>query len=111
MSSTIKSNMGIMLTRGDTFVAKIELAYEDDTPAEVENGATLRFALKEDYEDTDTLILKDIPIDTMVLKLDPEDTKSLDYGTYVYDVQLTHANGDVDTVIPRKTLTLQEEVE
>ena len=67
--------------------------------------------MKADYEDPEALILKAIPIDTMLLKLDPEDTKNLDFGTYVYDIQLTHPNGDVDTVIPRKMLHIVEEVE
>lgn len=92
----------IMLTQGDTFRAKINIinpkTEEEYTPVE---GDKLRFAMKRKYTDEVPVILKDIPIDTMILGLEPDDTKYLDYtGKYVYDVQLTMANGDILTVIP-----------
>lgn len=111
MSSCIKPNGNIYLTRGDTFAAVVTITDDEDTCVTLEEGSELRFALKADYEDPEALTLKAIPIDTMLLKLDPEDTKNLDFGTYVYDIQLTHPNGDVDTVIPRKMLHIVEEVE
>ena len=37
---------------------------------------------------------------TFQMKLNPEDTEGMDFGTYYYDVQLTTAGGDVDTYIP-----------
>ena len=35
-----------------------------------------------------------------VLHIKPEDTKAMAFGKYVYDVQLTTADGDVYTIIP-----------
>lgn len=54
---------------------------------------------------------KDIPIDTMMLTLEPQDTADLNFGKYVYDIQLTKANGKVDTFISKAILKLSEEVD
>lgn len=111
MSFIIGSNNTITLTRGDTFRAKISILYPDDTEYEPQEGDTVRFALKQNIKDPIPLIKKEVPIDSMVLTLNPEDTKLLDYGKYIYDVQLTKANGDVDTFITTATLKLTEEVD
>lgn len=62
-------------------------------------GDSVRFAMKQSYNATRVLIEKKIPIDTMILKLDPMDTKKFSFGKYVYDIEITFANGDVDTFI------------
>lgn len=110
MSSKISSKGTISLTRGDTFYAIIKLYNKNDEEVTLSEGDSVRFAVKEDYDLDDVLLEIDIPVDTMTLRIAPEDTKNLDFGTYVYDVQVTFANGDVDTVIPRKTLNILEEV-
>lgn len=109
----------ITLTRGDTFMVRVgmrdKVTHEPYTPNE---GDTLRFALKNtrmksdksDYFDEEPLILKDIPISTCVLRLDPEDTKSLACKKYVYDIELTRVDGVVDTFICNAPFTLDYEV-
>lgn len=111
MSYTVKKT-AITLTRGDTFKAQIEITDKDGNPYEIQPGDSVRFAMKKRYTDPDTevLINKTIPTDTLVLTLVPEDTKHLDFGSYVYDIQLTTAGGDIDTFITKATLTLTEEV-
>lgn len=52
----------------------------------------------------------DIPIDTMKLAIKPEDTKNLAFGKYVYDIELTKANGEVDTFITKAVFKITEEV-
>ena len=44
------------------------------------------------------------------MKLDPEDTQSLPYGAYKYDVELHCANGDKFTVISVSSFELTKEV-
>ena len=101
----------IYLTRGDTFKAHLSIKNPDGTEYTPIEGDTIRFALKENIEDEDCLIYRDIPIDTMILVIYPEDTKELEFGSYVYDIQLTKANGDVDTFITASKLKLTAEVE
>ena len=101
----------ITLTRGDSFYALVsmeDLEGEEYIPQE---GDSVRFALKRDYKDKTPLLLKDIPIDTLILHLEPNDTKPLRFGDYVYDIQLTTANGDVDTFIYEATFKLAKEVD
>ena len=110
MSFKVRKNT-IYLTRGDTFKAHLTINYPDGTVYTPKEGDSIRFALKENIEDEECLILRDIPIDTMLLILYPEDTKELEFGCYVYDVQLTKANGDVDTFITASKFKLTAEVE
>lgn len=103
----------ITLTRGDTARLSLSLTYKDTgewyIPAE---GDTIRFAMKKDYDDSSGPILTiQIDPETLELHIRPEDTKQLAYGTYKYDIQLTTADGDVDTFIDRAELTLTEEVD
>ena len=100
------SGTTITLTRGDTFVADVSMG--NYIPVE---GDKVRFAMKAKYTDETPLLLVDIPIDTMQLVLNPEDTKNLNFGNYVYDIQLTKANGVVDTFITKATLKITEEVD
>ena len=67
--------------------------------------------MKAKYEDPEPLVVKDIPIDTLTLTLLPEDTKDLSFGKYVYDIQLTKADGTVDTFITKATIKITEEVD
>lgn len=80
----------ITLTRGDTFEALVSATKRDGTQYIPVAGDTIRFAMKENYDDPRPLLVKDIPIDTMMLTLEPQDTADLNFGKYVYDIQLTN---------------------
>ena len=116
MSSSVKKT-AITLTRGDTLRVKIDI-FKDDEPYYPVEGDMVRFALKNtnktpdgtEYVDQEPLITKNIPIDTMILELEPEDTKSLGFKTYVYDLEITFADGTVDTFITEATFNLTGEV-
>lgn len=105
------SGTKIKLTRGDTAIinvtAKFKVSGEVYMPR---GGDRVKFSVKKSANDTAVLLEKEIPIDTMQLWINPEDTKSLRFGTYVYDIELTYANGDVDTFIPNGQLEITTEV-
>ena len=111
MSYSVKKTT-ISMTRGDTFKAQIALTTPEGDPYIPEAGDTIRFAVKKHYSDPDedVLINKNIPIDTLILTLEPSDTKTMEFGEYVYDIQLTNAEGEVDTFIDKSTFILTEEV-
>ena len=81
----------IELTRGDTLKVKIDIFIngEEYIPRPEDS---LRFAMKNTYNTSKLLVHKNIPIDT------------------VYDIQITFANGDVNTFISGK-FKLKPEVE
>lgn len=102
----------ISLTRGDSFYTKVNMVRKSTRqPYEPQEGDEIRFALKKNYEDAECLIEKQIPTDTLILHLEPSDTKTMDYGEYVYDIEITTAAGDVDTFIDRAQFILTEEVD
>lgn len=102
-------------TRGDTANLKVAIFVESPTgeiePYIPEQGDVVRFAFSDHYDDENPLIMKEIPTDTLILHLDPEDTEPLEFGDYVYDIELTTVDGDVDTFIDKAKWTLTEEVE
>ena len=101
----------ISLTRGDTLKLKVDIFNPDGSEYVPLEGDTVRFALKSKYNDREPLILKDISINDLELTIEPEDTKDLKQPSdYVYDIQLTHINGDVDTFIDRAKFRITEEV-
>ena len=109
MSFKVRNNT-IFLTRGDTFKAHLTINYPDGSVYTPKVGDSIRFALKENIEDKECLIFREIPIDTMLLVLYPGDTKELEFGNYVYDIQLTKANGWVTTIVETSEFELKTEV-
>ena len=93
------SGKKIILTRGDTFKAIVGMVNENGEEYVPEQGDSIRFAMKEHYDDETVLLEKTIPNDTLLLHIEPNDTKELPFGDYKYDIQLTYANGDVDTLL------------
>lgn len=104
------SGTTITLTRGDTFMAQISITDSNGNPYVPAEGDSVRFAMKSHYTDSEPLLVKDIPIDTLKLILEPADTKEFDFGTYVYDIQLTKTTGEVDTFITTAKIKITEEV-
>ena len=106
----------ITMTRGDTLLLQVGILQDNEPYAPVE-GDKVRFAVKTqlnskgtEFKDAEPLINKEIPIDTLILELNPNDTKHLPFGQYTYDIEITFANGVVDTFICDSTLILAPEV-
>ena len=105
------SGTTITMTRGDTLLATVGILNADGTPYEPREGDSVVFSVKKSYNDDTTVIQKDIPTDTLLLRIDPEDTKSLPQpSSYVYDIQLITADGKVDTFIYKSKFKISEEV-
>lgn len=100
----------IYLTRGDTARIQIDLIEADGTAYEPQEGDSVRFAATVEWGDPPCI---EIPIstDSLLLEIAPNDTKPLEFGEYWYDIELTRANGDIDTFIDRAKLVIREEVE
>jgi hypothetical protein len=92
MSVSIRDNR-ITMTRGDTLRLQLILERDGEVYEPVE-GDSIRFAVKHptlnaaktEYVDTEPLIEKTIPNETLLLVLDPSDTKPLGFGKYDYDI-------------------------
>ena len=109
----------ITMTRGDTLRTQVTI-YDKDAEDEytIQDGDSVRFAMRPAGLNArktafryDVCLTVDIPTDTLLLEIEPEDTAELDFGAYTYDIQLTQADGTVDTFIANATLILSPEVD
>lgn len=100
----------IIMTRGDTLRTKINIFDKDGNAYYPSDGDKIVFAAKKEYTDAEPCILKEVPCDTCILCLEPSDTKSLEQPCkYNYDIEITKADGTVDTFI-KGILNIKEEV-
>lgn len=109
----INSNGEIRLTRGDTAYIQvgIKLVNPDGTSEDYEmaDGDKLYLSAKESINDTAYSFQKVIT-GTNIFHILPQDTEGLDFGAYVYDVQIITENGDVYTIIEPTVFELLSEV-
>lgn len=105
----IDENNNITLTRGDSASITVSLKNPDGTDYELQTGDELIFTVKHNCITEDIIIQKDISSNGIII-LQPSDTNDLLYGVYFYDVQLTRANGSVNTVIPPRDFIVSKEV-
>ena len=102
----------ITLTKGDTAVIDVPLFDASGNPYVLEEGDEMRFAMKKLYTDAEPILTVPIDMEDYVLTILPEDTQSLVAPcSYVFDIQVSLADGTIDTVIPNGTLYLTEEVD
>lgn len=98
----------IFIVRGDA--ATINLTIKDKVAKNnyaLDEKDKVTLSVKKDIYCKDILIQKDFENNT--LWLEKEDTQNLDFGEYVYDVQLTYQDGKKDTIIqPSKFIILSE---
>ena len=117
----IDKNQNIALTRGNTLT--LTVALKEVTPPEPPateptitdyeplEGDVIRFAVAKGYkgqEGYNLKLAKEIPHETLTFTCTAEEME-LAYGTYNYDVEITHEDGTVDTFISAK-LTITGEV-
>lgn len=99
----------ITMTRGDTVRLRFPLDL-DDEEYELQQGDAVRFAINTSGHEDEPILEK--ALDGYDLVLDPADTKDLEFGTYLYDVQITFAeSGDVVTYIAKARLKLTWEAD
>ena len=98
----------IRLTRGDTAFLSVEL-FDDSGKYDLKTGDKLELSAKKSINDTSYSIHITANNDA-VFTFNPSDTANLAYGSYLYDIQLTLANGDIFTVIPLSHIVICEEI-
>ena len=116
---TIKESGGkvnLSMTRGDSESITVR-CYERTDGGEsvflpIEDGDTVYLTVRPDAEGEIALqkVIEDFPGGEAVIPFAPEDTSGLDFGDYVYDVQLTLANDTVTTLILPSRFSITQEV-
>ena len=107
MAYKIRRNR-IQLVRGDTFRAKLTLKDKAGNIYIPSADDEVLFTVKRNALTNQILVQKRVENSEVVLE--PSDTENLDFGSYVYDVQVVLANGNKDTVIQANIFELLPEV-
>lgn len=101
----------VTLTRGNTFEAVVGMTNRETGEAYVpQEGDVVRFGMKKNAKDKTCVIEKVIPNDTLALYIAPSETQGLPVGNYVYDLELTYADGNVDTFVNEAPFILAQDV-
>ena len=105
----VNPDNSIELTRGDT--ARLTVPLTDDSGAAYEMQSTdeLVMTVKSSVND-DTPCFQKIVVGSNEIHIKPSDTANLNFGKYVYDVELRISEDDVYTVIEKTMFKIREEV-
>lgn len=100
------NGINISMTRGDSESITVRCSEPFST------GDTLYLTLREDPESPVVMqkTVTEFPDGEAIFRICPEDTEGLDFGSYVYDIQVTWAGGVVKTLVGPAKFKLTEEV-
>lgn len=100
-------DLNITISRGDT--ASLEITFEGDVPA---SGDLVVMSLKSSIRSTETIWEKSgtCTDGTIIFSLESEDTASLDFGTYYWDLRIFYSDGQITTPFPPKSIKVVEVV-
>lgn len=101
----------IAMIRGDTETLSISCTKDGEPYIEI--GDIIYFTVKKSVKTEEKLLQKIITIfkdDKALIEIEPQDTKELKYGKYVYDIQLTKLNGEVKTLVHPSNFEIVGEV-
>lgn len=101
----------LSMIRGDT--ESIVVSCIKDNRPYIEDGDIIYFTVKKSVKTEEKLLQKIITIfkdDKALIEIEPQDTKELKYGKYVYDIQLTKFNGEVKTLVHPSNFEIEGEV-
>lgn len=92
----------IKLTRGDTAKFTVSFTDEGGDPYDISNDV-VKFGVKRSPFDSECVLEKTIDSATGKFELTPADTASLEFGDYMYDIEIQHTiegetEEDEDTV-------------
>lgn len=101
----------IYLTRGDTAYLEISITDETGNAYELSDGDKIIFRMKQSTNDKNLILEKEFNTEILRLELKPEDTMSLKFGKYRYEVELVTGAGEHFTVIENSELEITSELE
>ena len=101
-------NNVISLTRGDTANFTLKITDADGSNYDYSEDNVL-FTVKTSVYTNEIILQKTVQYGEDIV-IEHDDTASLPYGEYWFDVQLTNAAGDVATVITPQKFRLMKEV-
>lgn len=74
------------------------------------SGDSITFRMKSISNTGEVIIEKSIDPTTLVLKLNPEDTKNIEPGRYKYEIELKKEDGFTATIIEWESIEIGREI-
>ena len=108
MLKTFEDNT-IHLTRGDTARLEVPLDNEQGEIYVMAEGDTLTLRMKKKLSDAEPCLTKESKGENL-FHFEPDDTKHLPFGLYVYNVRIITAKGEEYTVVEPTTFKICEVV-
>lgn len=99
----------IRMTRGDTVYLTVPITTASGEEYIVQSDDVLTLSVKKAISDPEYIFQKSVT-GANAFHIAPEDTAGIEYGAYLYDIQLNKSNGDVYTIIDVSTLVIMSEV-
>lgn len=84
----VESNNKIILTRGDSGTLNLSITEGEETYDYSDD--TVVFGVKRSVNDKDCVLMKTVENGKIVFT--PEDTKNMEFGDYLYDVEVRHTD-------------------
>lgn len=103
----------IRMIRGDTEAINVNMQNIQGDVVPFEEGDTVYFTVKTSTVVTEKILQKVVTtfVDgSAFIVLHPEETRELQERAYVYDIQVTRADGTVKTIIPPSQFVLMGDV-
>lgn len=103
----------LKMVRGDSEAITVKLTNAAGELMPLVPGDTVFFTVKDSaYTEVKLLqvVVTEFEEGVALITIQPSDTKQLPFREYVYDVQVTFADGSVKTVIPMSSFVVAEEV-
>lgn len=97
MQYEVDDNFNIRIARGYPVDIPVEVRRADSSPYEMLPGDTLTFTVRQSIDSQQNLIRK--VVSTPVIPFGTDDTAVLPYGSYLYDLVLTGAEGWTETIL------------
>lgn len=88
----------VHIRRGDTGYLTVAIK-SGDVPYDLDDGDVLELTVRKTASKDSEIVLRKTSYNG-TFRIEPSDTADANIGKYAFDIQLTHANGDVDTVVP-----------
>lgn len=99
----------LKITRGDNALLAVDLKNADGSEYILQDGDILYLTVNVGARQGKPLL--QLKADASgVFRFIPESTKQLNFGKYLYDIQLTTANKEIYTVIPVSKFEVLEEI-
>jgi hypothetical protein len=102
----------IRLVRGDSDSITVQLS-EGDTARPLVTGDIVYFTVKKSpYESAKVFqkIITEFVDGKAIIPITHDDTKDMEFKSYVYDIQITFADGTVKTIVPPSQFEIMPEV-